>query len=234
MNIALAQTGFEGLGLFIITIIVGVFMAAGIYLSAAMFFQAAITRAILRGDAAAADWEGWGRFAARVGAVFLSGLCAFVEFALVMSVCVVLGFIILSMRLAGIDDLFVAIAIPALIYIVIFFTKWLVLAPVCAFERLGYLAAWFRAADLMEGRRFKLYGISCIVVTVISYAVGTCYLRFMPSRGTFSDWALYVIVPALIILILLTYLNALPAAVYYHLRSEKENLTPEDWAGLAD
>ena len=246
MNMVLAQNVFDGLHrlvLFFITLIVEVFMAVGIYLSAAMLFQGVITRAALWGDAAAGR-EGLKRFAGRIGAVFVPALCAFAEFALVMSVCVLLGvglymLFVVSRMIDGDFGYFLgAIAISALIYIIIFFAKWLVLAPVCAFERLGYLAARRRAADLMKGRRLKLYGISCVGWTVISYAVGTCYFRFMSrfmsSRETFSDWALYVILPALIILILLTYLNVLPATVYYHLRSEKENLTPEDWAGLAD
>ena len=92
-------------------------------------------------------------------------------------------------------------------------------------------AADWRSSDLTKDYRCKIFGIFILVwiIFVIFFAIAAFFDDLI-----FGTKLLRNILFAIVLTPPLTFLNVLPSVIYFRLRVVKENLLPEDLAGIFD
>jgi len=217
----------------IIAVVIGGFAQGLSVLLISALFQGALVYAIfmllLYGTASVG--EAFQRSANRVVDVILATIIISFVFVLIIGVPTIVG-ALLSKASSGLGVFVIIIGvIIGIVFMVIFGIKWSVTAPACVIERTGPLESLNRSSELTEGYRGQIFGVFLLIgIVVIIFNSVAMYI----ASAIFGAGLLGRGFATLLTTIPFTYINILPAVIYYSLRIRKENLTPESLADIFD
>ena len=196
-------------------------------------FQGALTYAIfmLLQHGGVSMGEAFQRSASRVLAIFFATMIIGFAIILMFIVPAVMGTVPLPNEMPLLIILFNIISIiAAIVFGVKLLVKWSVFAPVCVIEKTGAIASLGRSSYLTEGYRGEIFGIFILVGLIL-----VLFIVIAESSGLiFVSGLLRRIVVVIVSTLPLTFLNVLPAVIYFRLRIVKENFTLDSLADIFD
>jgi hypothetical protein len=114
---------------------------------------------------------------------------------------------------------------------IILWMIWYVIIPVTVVERPGIFAAFGRSAELTRGNRWRVFGIS-LVVLVIGWVINL--LAGLTSLATAGNASAVSLVGWIVAAVNLVIGSVIVAVVYYYLRIAREGGSIEDIAAVFD
>ena len=198
-------------------------------------FQGALTYAIfmLLQQGGVSMVEAFQRSTSRVPTIILASLIMSFAMGLIFNILFLLGIhLAISVRRALGTLIFIVAIIASVVLTSLLFVKWSAFAPACMVERTGAIASLWISSDLTKDYRCKIFGMFILVgiILVIFFAIA----KFCSNNLIFGTGLLGYFFSVIVLTFPLTFLNVLPAVIYFRLRTVKENFTLESLADIFD